>query len=353
MFLRICFAGILFGSAVNSSFSQDFTFSQFGINSHVFNPAGIGQSSTDLRITTSYRNQWFASGYPYQTFLVSGEWKMNPFPKKLKQAGVCLAVADDQVGNGQWRNTWINLGVSATKELDDAHRHLFSFGISGALLVRQFNAQDLIFENQFESSSFEFNPSISSGENVSAMRQTFFQTNSGIRYDFSVSERLDFHVGTSALWLYRPSEALSTLSSKNFARMNSRVTGLFSAQWKLTDDLWVVPQCFFSQQGKARELNFGGWLLFTSHLEHKGVWQTGFGFFSRLDDSVIPAIRLGNHRIYGQLSYDATFSAVKKTDVQKKFVGIGGMGSLEFSLVYGLDLRPKPFRTFPVPCQTF
>ena len=351
-FLRTCFLVLLvFPSA--SVRSQDFTFSQFALNYHVFNPASIGHIDSDVRVVATYRNQWFASGFPYQTFLASGEWKINPFPKKLKQAGVSLSIADDQVGDGQWRNTWINAGLSATKELDAAHRHHFSVGVSTAMLMRQFNAKNLVFENQFESSSFEFNPAISSGEGLEATKQTFFQVNSGIRYDFAVTDRLAFGVGASALWLYRPIEALSNFSSDGVSRMNSRVTGLFTARWKFTDDLWIDPQCFFSQQGKAREFNFGGWLVFSSHLENKGLWQTGFGLFCRLGDSMIPAIRLGNERIYGQLSYDATFSGVKNTDVDKKFIGMGGMGALEFSLVYGLNLKAKPYRTYPVPCQTF
>ncbi len=335
------------------SFSQDFTLSQFQANSHVFNPASIGSSGKDLRMLVAYRNQWFASGFPYQTFLVSGEMKINAFPKKLKQVAVSLVFADDQVGDAQWRNTWISGGVSATKSLDAAKKHSLAFGISSALLIRKFNAKNLLFENQFESSSFSFNPEISSGENTDGLRQGFFQINSGLFYRFEVSKGFSFGAGASGLWLYKPNEALSNLNANNLARMNSRITTNLSANLKIGNDLSLEPQCFFSQQGMAREFNFGGWLLFTSHLQNGGVWETGLGAFSRLEDSFIPAVRLGNGKVSAQMSYDITFSNVKNTDIQKKFIGMGGMGALEFSLVYNLDLKSKAFKSFPVPCQTF
>ena len=335
------------------SFGQDFTLSQFQTNAHVFNPACIGSSGKDLRMLTAYRNQWFASGFPYQTFLVSGEMKINLLPKKLRQAAVSIVFADDQIGDGQWRNTWISGGMSATKNLDAAHKHSLAFGISSALLMRQFNAKNLLFENQFESSSFSFNPEISSGESTGGLRQSFFQINSGLFYQYEVSSKLSFGIGASGLWLYRPNEALTNVTANNLAKMNSRITSNFTARLKLLSDLSIEPQCFFSQQGKAREFNYGGWLLFTSHLQNGGVWETGIGAFSRLDDSFIPAVRLGNKKVSAQLSYDATFSNAKYADMQKKFMGIGGMGALEFSIVYNLDFRAKAFKSFLVPCQTF
>jgi len=343
----------LFFGSVNS-FGQDFTLSQFQSNAHVFNPACIGSSGRDLRMLVAYRNQWFASGFPYQTFLVSGEMKINPFPKKLRQAAVSLVLADDQIGDGQWRNTWISGGVSATKNLDAAHKHSLAFGISSALLIRQFNAKNLLFENQFESSSFSFNPEISAGENTTGLRQGFFQINSGLFYQFEVSSRLSFGLGASGLWLYRPNEALSNIATaSSLAKMNSRITSNFSAKMKLSTDFSIEPQCFFSQQGKAREFNFGGWFLFTSHLQNGGVWETGIGAFSRLNDSFIPAVRLGNGKLNAQLSYDATFSNVKYNDIQNKFIGIGGMGALEFTIIYNLDFKSRAFKRFLVPCQTF
>ena len=338
---------------LNVGYSQDFTFSQFATMAHVFNPACAGRAETDARVVAAYRNQWFSSGYPYQTYLVSGEAKLKLLPRQLKQSAIALSLADDQIGNGQWRNTWFSLGISATKELDAVHRHRVSLGISGALLMRRFNAQNLTFENQFESSSFDFNPAISSGENLEGQRQSFFQLNSGLQYDFIVSEKLKLSAGGSALWLYRPSEALSNLTADRFAKMHARFTGQFTARLKLSQDLAAEPQFFYSEQGKARELNLGGWLVFSSHWGTGGLWETGIGCFSRMGDAVIPAVRLGNGRAYGQLSYDATFSGAKGANAQKKFIGMGGMGSLELSLVYGFDIHPKPFRSFPAPCQTF
>ncbi len=342
--------GLLFSQI---AVGQDFTLSQFQTNAHIFNPACIGNSESEVKLGVTYRNQWYASGFPYQTIVASGEMKFNPKPGKIKQMAVALSFADDQIGNGQWRNTWVFTGVSIAKNLDDANRHSLSFGISSALLMRQFNAKNLIFENQFETSTFEFNPSLSSGENEGALRQSFFQVNSGLNYKFIVDEHLEFGIGASALWLYRPNEALTNLTTNSFAKMNSRFTGIFSARWKMTDDLWIDPQVFLSQQGKAREINFGGWLVFNSTLEKNKFWQTSFGCFSRLSDAIIPAIRLGTERIFGQLSYDFTTSGAKNANIDEKFMGLGGMGALEFSLVYGLDFRPKYSKSFPIPCQKF
>jgi len=333
--------------------AQDFTLSQFQTHAQIFNPAFVGSSKNDLRIVTGFRNQWYASGFPYQTFLISTELKINKIPKQLKSAAVSLSLADDQIGNGQWRNTWISTGVSASINMDDARKHTLGFGISGSVLMRQFNAKNLLFENQFESSSFEFNPGISSGENAGPLRQGFFQINSGIRYHFSVSEKFQFGIGAAALWLYRPNETLTNLNSSSVSKMNSRLTGVINCNWAIENGLNLVPEIFFSQQGMARELNAGSWLIFTSHLQKNRIWETGFGVFTRFGDAIIPAFRLGNGKFSGQLSYDFTVANSKKADLNKKFIGLGGMGALEFSIVYGIQLRTIRSKKIPIPCQSF
>jgi len=343
-------ACLLFSTDSNA---QDFTMSQFQTHAQIFNPAFVGSTKNDLRIVTGFRNQWYASGFPYQTFLISTELKINKIPKQLKGVAVSLSLADDQIGNGQWRNTWVSTGVSACKNLDDAKKHTLGFGISGSLLMRQFNAKNLLFENQFESSSFEFNPGISSGENAGPLRQGFFQINSGIRYHYAVSENFQFGMGVAALWLYRPNETLTNLTSSSLSKMNSRLTSAINCHWQIGNDLALVPEIFFSQQGKARELNAGGWLIFNSHLEEGRIWETGVGVFNRFGDALIPAIRLGNGKFYGQASYDFTSSSSKNADQNKKFIGLGGMGALEFSLVYGIQLRILKTKNIPIPCKSF
>jgi len=333
-----------------ASKSQDFTMSQFETHSSIFNPAFIGSSGKDVRMAVGYRNQWFASGYNYQTMLFSSEYCIHPYPQKLKQVAANLTFADDQVGNGQWRNTWISLGGSATKNLDEAHKHSLTLGISGALLLRQFNAKNLLFENQFESSSFSFSPEISSGENAGAVRQGFFQLNSGLMYQFLVSENFNFKTGVSGFWLYKPQENLTNLSS-NASQMNRRFTGLLSVHWKINNDLALEPQVFYSEQGNARDVNLGGWLIFSTHIEGQ-TWHTGGGLFTRLNDSVIPAVRISNGNFTGQFSYDITKSGASKAGSDTKFIGIGGMGAVEFSIIYGLQLTGRARRSFPIPCQT-
>jgi type IX secretion system PorP/SprF family membrane protein len=334
--------------------AQDFTFSQFQAKDQAFNPAMIGRMETDSRVVVSYRNQWFASGFPFQTFLASGEWKIHPFRRKLEQMGLSLMLVDDQIGNGQWRNTWISAGASATKVLDEAKKHRISFGLHTALMLRQFNAKNLLYENQFESSTFSFDPGLASGENAGPSRQGFFQINSGLHYQYNILENLELGTGISSLWLYRPSEALTNLSSDAMGKMNRRFTILSHLKWRFSEGLRLEPQAFLSFQGKARDINLGSWLVFANALGSKSnAYDLGLGLFHRLDDALIWAARLGTQKAYGQISWDATMSDLKKTNQNKQFMGIGGMGSLEFTLVYGFDFRPRPYRTFPIPCQTF
>jgi type IX secretion system PorP/SprF family membrane protein len=352
--INLLFFSLFLGCFQNRSFGQDFTFSQFQVTAHAFNPAMIGRMETDARAVLSYRNQWFASGFPFQTMLVSGEWKMHPFRKKLEQMGLSLMVADDQLGNGQWKNTWISAGSSITKVLDEARKHRLSFGIHTALMLRQFNAQNLVFENQFETSSFSFDPGIASGENAGPTRQGFFQINTGLHYQYNIHENLDLGTGISSLWLYRPSEALTNISSDAMGKMNRRFTFLSQVTWRFAQGFRLEPQAFVSYQGNARDINLGSWIVFSKPTGNlKPSMELGLGIFHRFDDALIWAARLGTRKVYGQISWDATMSDLKKNNQNKKFMGMGGMGSLEFALVYAFDFRPRPYRTFPIPCQTF
>src|SRR6187551_1298687 len=56
--------------------SQDLHLSQFYETPLMRNPALAGIFTGDVRVQVAYRNQWQSLGVPFQTSIVSGEYKM-------------------------------------------------------------------------------------------------------------------------------------------------------------------------------------------------------------------------------------------------------------------------------------
>ena len=91
--------GLLFSQI---AVGQDFTLSQFQTNAHIFNPACIGNSESEVKLGVTYRNQWYASGFPYQTIVASGEMKFNPNPGKIIFCDYVRTRYDGNCTNRNW-----------------------------------------------------------------------------------------------------------------------------------------------------------------------------------------------------------------------------------------------------------
>ncbi|HOY96575.1 MAG TPA: PorP/SprF family type IX secretion system membrane protein [Catalimonadaceae bacterium] len=345
-FIYVIYSMMIMFSSV--SYGQDFTFSQSAQLRQVTNPARIGSFREDFRISGGYRNQWYASGNPYNVVNLNGE--LNFFPKKLRldKIGTMVGLVQDQMGNGALKTTYISAGTSVFTSLDPVKRHQISVGIQASWQMRELNPGSFTYNNQFDPVQRIFDGAISSGESFGSRKQTYLQISLGASYYFQMSERTRLQLNGSFIGLNSLQETFSTLPDIATASQKKRFTIGAEANHIVSDRISIDPFVFYNRQGPSQELVLGSWV---------NIQSSGFviapGLFYRINDAVIPGVRFEKNRFAAALTYDVTHTSAVKASNKEKLIGLGGFGALEFTLSYRGIFRKKTGSRLTIPCRTF
>ena len=161
------------------SFAQDIHFSQFNNSPLNLNPAQTGLFNGDWRFVGNMRNQWSSVPVPYRTFSLSTDtrWK-NEILQGIPAVG--LLVNTDKSGDSKLTTINVFLPIDYIKKLNKDSTHFISFGIQPGITTKSFNPSNLSFDNQYDGDAY--NPALSSGENFSSYRITYFDISGGIAY---------------------------------------------------------------------------------------------------------------------------------------------------------------------------
>lgn len=332
----------------HQSKAQDFTFSQSSQLRQITNPARIGSFREDIRVSGGYRNQWYASGNPYQVINLNAEVNFFKNPLNLDKIGTMLGVVQDEMGNGALRTTYVSGGVSVFKTLDAIKRHQVSLGLQGSMQMRQLNPGSFTYNNQFDPIERAFDGNLTSGEVYGNKKQTFFQLSMGAAYYFQASELLKIQLNGSFIGLNSLQESFSTLPDLGNSTQKKRFTVGLEVSNKFSDRLSIEPSVYFNKQGPAQEIVAGSWVSF-----RPGKIRVSPGLFYRINDAVIPAVKFEKDRWTAALSYDVTHTGVTAANNKDKLIGLGGFGALEFTVSYRGIFRKITGSKMAIPCRTF
>jgi len=332
--------------------AQDFTFSQYSQIRQATNPGRIGSFSEDVRATMGYRNQWYASGSPYNVFAVNAELNVFAFPKKLDKLSFMLGAIQDQMGNGAFKTQYFSFGLAGHKSLDAIKRHQISFGVMGAMQQRSLNPSAFTYNNQFNEAGRFFDGSSASGETFGNQNQMHFQFSAGFGYSFFVNEDFQIQANGAFMGINSLQETFSTLPEIDKSSQKKRFSFGTEASYRFSPKFIAEPFLYYNRQGPGYEWVGGTWISF-SEKDRPKSFVLSPGFFYRWRDALIPALKLQYQNWTGALSYDITHTSVSDANDQKKLIGIGGFGALEFTLIYNGNFRKQTRRMYSVPCRTF
>ena len=343
----IFITALLYFSSLNC-FAQDFTFSQASQIRHITNPARIGSFNEDVRVSGAYRNQWYASGAPYEVVNLNAELNFFKNPFKLDKIGTMLGVVQDKMGNGALKTTYISGGFSVFKSLDAVKRHKISFGLQGSVQLRELNPSAFTFDNQFNAALRTYDINLASNEVFGNKNQTFFQISMGAAYYFQASEKLQLQVNGSFIGLNSIQESFSILPDLGNSTQKKRFTVGFELSNKFTEQFSIQPLIYFNRQGPSQEIVVGTWVGY-----RPGKFSISPGLFYRVDDAFVPAIKIDYANWTAAFSYDVTYTSVTGATSKEKLIGLGGFGALEFTLSYRGIFRRKTGTKLSIPCRTF
>ena len=318
--------------------AQDLHFSQVGNSPANLNPALTGIFRGNLRLAGNYRSQWNTVPVEYLTFSASGDFKLpNQNPNSNGFFALGASFNYDQAGYSKLYLVNGSLNGSYTRRL---HPRVFlTAGLQLGANNRGFKIDPLLFNNQYDRSTSEGNPSLPSGEDFSSYRNSFFTLGTGLNFRWqdygnceiinTLKKRSYLDVGIGLFNVNRPDQAFDD-SEK--ARISLRLSPYFLGNLMVDEDWDAFLNGNFQFQGPYKEwlLAVGARAYFdkTPGRQISLAASLGYRFNNEFADAFFPALEVQYGPVYGTLSYDFNISDYK--------AATGRKGGWELSVRYML-----------------
>ena len=215
--------------------------------------------------------------------------------------------------------------VNFHKSLNGEKNRYLSAGFMAGFVQRQFDTRNLTFDNQYVNRHFD--PYAPTGENFTFLKRTFVDFAVGISYNSAMGETGNYYVGAALYHFTKPNE---TFLQQQFS-LDPKAVFSAGMHVPLNEQVDLRAELNYLNQGKYNEFIVGG--LFTYSLddaynESGDITKVavGAGAFMRVNDALIPVIKLSYGQMEFGLSYDANISKLKTASQ--------GRGGYELSITY-------------------
>lgn len=346
--------GLYFLFFPNQSRGQDFHYSQFHNAELHLNPALTGVFNGDIRFMGNYRSQWASVPVNYQTanFVVDKKFRKRVDKNGFLAAG--LEIDYDKAGDSHLQ--LIDLGLSAS------YTHMFSryffttVGAGGYIAQRSFAMEDLLFENQFNTTTGVVDAGLPTGELFEKLGHVFPDASLGINFRWqdynaqSLVDRLDnrskVDFGIGVFHLLQPDQAFY---SANEAKLPFRLSPYVLSTIQLGQSLDLVID--LTAQFQKPYTEYVGLAALKIHanrqLGKQLSFQVGLGgrvnAFSEIqDDALYPEFEIFYNSWRAGISYDINTSPFN--------IATGKRGGPELSIRYIIKhVKPLPqYRICPI-----
>ncbi|MEO6868318.1 MAG: PorP/SprF family type IX secretion system membrane protein [Ginsengibacter sp.] len=303
------------------SFAQDLHFSQFFNNPLLTNPANTGFiPNADYRIGASYRNQYSnIMSVPYKTISIYGDAQV--FRNKLENGWMGLGgvILRDVAGSGSLTSTKVYGSLAYHQMLGLSS--LLSAGFNVGWANKRIDQSKLTFPDQFDGKFFD--ASLPTGVQLQNNSIGYFDVQAGLNYAYFPSDDVYINAGYSIMHVNTPQENFFGDSSYIDNKVPIRHTAFINGIFKVSDQVIVNPNAYYSRQARSSELVLG--LNASYDLTGDGSKQLIGGLYYRYNESVIPMIGLEINNVRFTFSYDVTTSSLRNFN--------NSLGAAEFNVL--------------------
>lgn len=290
--------------------AQDIHFSQFYETSVLRNPALTGIFTEDFKAGAVYRNQWNALGNPYQTMVASAEARFAINRSATDYLTISAMFFSDKAGRAALKTTGFYPSINYNKSLADPHNSYLSVGFAAGNLQRSFDLSRLTFDNQYQGGVFV--PSAGAGEDLPVAKLSQWDLGAGVSFNSGVGEEnnLVYFLGLSAYHLTQPRATFA--EQGDMLNLATRWNGSIGVHATLNDVWSLQVHANYAMQGKYRETIAGGLLRWSRpDAGNRRAFAIHGGAFYRINDAIVPTVKLEYKRQTFGLSYDVNISPLK------------------------------------------
>lgn len=331
----LLFSGCFFSIV---STAQDIHYSQFNATIQNLSPAQTGLFDGDWRLNGNFRSQWAAVPVPYRTLSVAADTRLKTkLQNDVPAAG--LLINTDQAGDSRFTTLQVMLSGAYVKKLSTDSTHFLSLAIQPGFTTRNFNINTLSFDSQYNGDSYD--NSLSSQENFSKTRISYFELGAGLAYLWKKSNRQLINLSFSALHLNSPRQSFF---NENDIRLDIKKSVSVLAAFPVGEKVDLLPTVLYQQQGKFMECVAGGFGKYYLKPVDGITTAISLGAFYRLKDAVIVAANMDYKNYTVGISYDINTSNL--------IAATNRRGGFELSVIY-IFKKAVPFIAKKRVCPIF
>lgn len=326
-----------------SSYAQDIHFSQFYETSVLRNPALTGLFSDDYKVTAIYRNQWSSISKPFQTALISAETRIPVRGEANDFISLGLLAYYDKAGSISLQTATVYPALNYNKCINREQNTYLSVGFAGGYIQRSFDPSKATFDNQYQNGRFD--PVYGSGEVLPNPTFTQFDMGAGMNLNGTTGKdnNVTYFVGVSGYHFSRPRYSFADRNINIGMRWN----GNAGLGVQASERFGYQIHANYARQGTYSEAILGGLLTYTgvTNGATEATVSISGGIFYRVQDAIIPVVKIRYNDMSVAVSYDATLSTLTNASKLR--------GGFEISLIKsGLFKDPK-FNKSRTLCPNF
>ncbi len=298
--------------------AQDIHFSQFFEAPLLRNPSLAGIYTGDVRVQAVYRDQWNSMTTAYKTGSLNAEYKM-PIGKANDFITTGLQVMYDKAGTAVLSATHVLPALNYHKSLSNEVNRYLSLGFMAGPVQRRIDRSKMTTNSQYDG--------LGDGENFESNNYAYFDGAVGMSFNSQLTGNKEdnFFIGVAYHHFNKPKNAFYR---HEIFTLEPKWVGSVGVRFGVTDVSYLTLQADHSVQGKFNETVGGA--MYGVKLAEKAdgdpLYTLHAGAFMRVEDAIIPVIKLDYSPFSVSLSYDVNISKLKTSSM--------GRGGFELGISY-------------------
>jgi type IX secretion system PorP/SprF family membrane protein len=231
---------------------------------------------------------------------------------------VGLQMLYDRAGSVSWVSAHLLPALNYHKSLGTEKNRYLSVGFMGGPVQRRLDISKMTTNSQYDGMGL--------GENIPSPQYTYFDGSVGMSFNTQLNENLDNNMFAGIAYHHFTNPKNSFYRNSNI-ELDPKWVGSAGVKFSVTPSSYITIQSDYSIQGKFKEVVAGALygLKLNEEVENP-LYTIHGGAFLRLNDAIIPVIKLDYRPFSFSLSYDVNISKLKTSSY--------GRGGFELSISY-------------------
>lgn len=334
--IRVVWLCLFLCTGISKAKSQDVHFSQFFEAPLARNPALAGIFTGDVRAQAVFRDQWNSVTNAYKTGSLNGEYRM-PVGKGDDFVTTGIQFLYDKAGTIGWTTIQALPALTYHKSVSADHNRYLSLGFMGGWVQRNFDRSKMTTNSQYDG--------LGDGESLTNTSFSYLDGAVGMSYNATIKDDPEdnFYLGAAYHHFTRPNQSFYRDPS---IELNPKWVFSGGLRFGVSEYAYLTIQADHSRQGRYTEtiggamygLKIGGDPENPDYILHAGTYL-------RLNDALIPVLKLDYMPFSFALSYDVNVSKLRTSTY--------GRGGIELSVSFIKSLDRNNASLNAVKCPKF